>query len=245
MGTVTGGAKNIVTNGLVLYLDAANTKSYPGTGTTWFDLSGNNNHFTLYNGVDFSNNVMVFDGVNDYIQTTNNLNLTSTNAVTILYFIQVTTYGTAVKILHELSTNFNNRTDSFVAAFSDDSVGQNFEILASVKGDVGYNIASYNKTMLNDLLWHQHSVIHDTTQTTTEVLMYGNGQPGTIIQNPVTGYNSNNTNTFGNQPFYIGSRAGTSFFAPIRLGSVQMYNRALTATEILQNFNSSRARFGI
>lgn len=236
---------NIITDGLVLYLDAANTKSYPGSGTTWFDISGNNNHFTLYNGVSFSNNIMIFDGVNDYIQTINNLNLTSTNAVTILYFIQVTTYGTAIKILHELSINFNNRTDGFVAGFSDNSVGQNFEILAAVKGNIGYNIASYNKTMLDDLLWHQHAIIHDTTQTTTEVLMYGNGQPGAIVQNPVTGYSKNNTNTFGNQPFYIGSRAGTSFFSPMRLGSVQMYNRTLSAAEILQNYNATKSRFNL
>jgi hypothetical protein len=238
-------APNIVTDGLVLYLDAANTKSYPGSGTTWFDISGNNNHVTLYNGAAYSNGIITLDGTNDYISSVNNLDLSNTNAVTILFYIKATTYGTAVKILYELSTNFNSRADSFVAAFSDDSVGQNFEILASVKGNVNYSIASYNKTMLNDLMWHQHVIQHDTSQTTTEVLMYGNGQPGPIVQNPVTGYNGNNTNNFGNQPFYIGSRAGTSLFAPMSIGSIQIYNRALSLIEIQQNYNSTKTRFGI
>ena len=237
---------NIVTDGLVLYLDAANPKSYPGTGTTWYDLSGNNNHFTLYNGASFSNNIMAFDGVNDYMRTINNLNLTSTNVVTVLYFIQPRSYGTVPKMIHELSTNFNPRPDSFCMSFSDPSAGQNYEVMAFLRGNVGYNVASYSKTILNDLLWHHHTVIHDTTQISTEHLMYSDGQPSEpVIQNPVTGYSSNNTNTFGNLPFYIASRAGISYFAPINLGSVQMYNRALTLNEIQQNYNAQKSRFNL
>lgn len=60
----------IVTNGLVLCLDAGNPKSYPGSGTTWNDLSGNNNHGTLINGPSFSNEIggsLIFDGINDYV----------------------------------------------------------------------------------------------------------------------------------------------------------------------------------
>jgi hypothetical protein len=63
----TGG---IVTDGLVLNLDAAKVDSYPGTGTTWRDLSGNNNNGTLTNGPTFSGigkqAAIVFDGVDDY-----------------------------------------------------------------------------------------------------------------------------------------------------------------------------------
>jgi hypothetical protein len=238
-------APNIVTDGLVLYLDAANVKSYPGSGTVWRDLSGNNNHFTLYNLPTFINNTIILDGTNDYIGSINNLNLSNTNAVTVLMYVKPTTYGTSAKILYELSTNFNSRTDSFISTFSDNSAGQDYQVIASLKGNVGYNLASYNKTMLNDLQWHQHTVIHNTNQPTTEVLIYGNGQSGPVIQNPITGYSSNNTNNFGNQPFYIGSRAGTSLFTPISIGSIQMYNRALSAQEILQNYNSTKSRFGL
>jgi hypothetical protein len=71
---------NIVTNGLVLAWDAANPKSYPGSGTAIYDLSGNGNNGTLYNGVGFSTNykgVLTFDGTNDYIYS--GINMASTN----------------------------------------------------------------------------------------------------------------------------------------------------------------------
>jgi hypothetical protein len=60
---------SIVTDGLVLCLDAGNPKSYPGSGTTWTDLSGNGNNGTLVNGVGYSGDnlgSLSFDGVNDY-----------------------------------------------------------------------------------------------------------------------------------------------------------------------------------
>ena len=63
----------IVTNGLVLHLDAANRMSYPGSGTTWFDISNNNRSGSLINGPTFTNEVggaFTFDGVNDYLDTT-------------------------------------------------------------------------------------------------------------------------------------------------------------------------------
>jgi hypothetical protein len=65
------GAGQIVMNGLVLYLDAASPRSYPGSGTTWTDLSGNGNNGTLTNGPTFNSDNLgsiVFDGTNDYIQ---------------------------------------------------------------------------------------------------------------------------------------------------------------------------------
>jgi len=68
----------IISNGLVLYLDAANNKSYPRTGTTWYDLSGNNNNGTLTNGPTFNSangGSIVYDGADDSV----NLSLVSSN----------------------------------------------------------------------------------------------------------------------------------------------------------------------
>ena len=70
------GAGQIVVNGLVLYLDAASPRSYPGTGTAWTDLSGNGNNGTLTNGPTYSSangGSIVFDGVNDYVLTPVNI----------------------------------------------------------------------------------------------------------------------------------------------------------------------------
>ena len=72
------GQQGIVTDGLKLWLDASNPVSYPGSGNTWYDLSGNNNNATLVNGVAYSavsGGMMNFDGVNDYATLGNVLNI--------------------------------------------------------------------------------------------------------------------------------------------------------------------------
>ena len=85
-----------ITDGLVLCLDAANSKSYPGSGTTWTDLSGNGNNGTLVNGPTYSSSnggSLVFDGTNDYI--TSSFATTSGQAVTYsgwLYSTETVTY---------------------------------------------------------------------------------------------------------------------------------------------------------
>jgi len=61
----------IVTDGLILALDAGNRFSYPGSGTTWSDLSGNGYNGTLINGPTFSNGAIVFDGTDDYVLINN------------------------------------------------------------------------------------------------------------------------------------------------------------------------------
>ena len=84
-------APTIVTNGLILNLDASNTSSYPGTGTVWTDLSGQNNNGTLVNGVGYSSvngGTLTFDGVNDYVNMGNIFNFGTgdfTYEVVVLY----------------------------------------------------------------------------------------------------------------------------------------------------------------
>ncbi len=88
---------NIITNGLILELDAANRKSYPGSGTTWTDLSGNGNTGTLTNGPTFSSangGSIVFDGVDDYVNCGNasSLNFERTNSFSFCFWIYPTTF---------------------------------------------------------------------------------------------------------------------------------------------------------
>lgn len=82
-------------NGLVLCLDAGNTKSYPGSGTTWTDLSGRGNTGTLTNGPTYSSangGSIVFDGTNDYVST--NYTQTSVTGYTIDVWFKSTDTGT-------------------------------------------------------------------------------------------------------------------------------------------------------
>jgi len=225
----------IVTNGLVLCLDAADKKSYPGSGTVWKDRSGNGNHVTLVNAPTYSSSnggILTLNGTNNY-------------AVTIFSMIKVNNYGASIKVLYELSSDFNSRSDSFVDSFSDNSIGFNFEVISTLKGNMGYNIAVYDKTILNDLGWHSHCLIHDTSQSLKENLIFSDGLLKSELSNPLSGYPNNNTNNFGNQSFYIGSRGGNSFFSPVSISCIYVYNRTLTPQEIKQNFNATRGRFGI
>ena len=87
----------IVTNGLVLALDAANKKSYPGSGTTWSDLSGNGYTATLLNGTAFSSinfGTFVFDGTNDNASIPYNTNLDPTSGITFEAWIYPTNITT-------------------------------------------------------------------------------------------------------------------------------------------------------
>ena len=77
----------IADSGLLLHLDAGNTKSYPGSGTVWYDLSGNGNNFTLYNGVSYSNGALNFDGVNDYAASNSAINFSSLSIKTVMFVL--------------------------------------------------------------------------------------------------------------------------------------------------------------
>jgi len=238
----------IVTNGLVMALDAADRNSYPGSGTAWFDLSGNGNHATIYNSPTWNAaGYFSLDGIDDYIKTTNALNLSNNNKVTVVVIFQPKTYpgsGNA-KCLCELTNNYNNFSTSFCSFYNDDSVSQNYEISVNIKGNVGYNLGMWNKSNYNDLTWKNSTMFFDTSQSSSEVSLYVQGSPATVIQNPLAGYAANNTNNFANDNFYIAGRGGASFFSDINLAYVLIYNRILSDAEISQNFNASRARFGI
>lgn len=236
----------IATNGLTLCLDAANPKSYSGSGSTWFDVSGNGNHMTLYNNPTYSGGNLFFDGNNQYGRIAS-LDLSGTNAVTVQYIMKAASYPSSglPYDIHELSTDYNSVTTGFVASFNNTSAGQNYQVGIGTKGDVGVNWAVYNKTLLNGLNWVSICFIHDKSQASTENLIYYNGAAATPIINPATGYTSNNTNNFGNLPFYLASRGGTTYFAPMNVSSLLLYNRALSVEEIDQNYNAHRGRYNI
>jgi hypothetical protein len=241
---------SVVRDGLVLYLDAANRKSYPGSGTTWFDLSGNGNNVTLFNGVAYDSitKSFLFDGVNDYARTVNTINFSGTNKVTAIFLLQAQTYPMTAgfRVIYELSTNYNSVINTFVATYADSSLSQNNELFSANRGNSSYNIAVYNKTILNDLNWHNFASIHDTSEVSKENLIYNNSIIGSEIQNPVSGYSGNNTNNFASgQQLFFGSRAGSTAFANFKVASIMFYNRRLTEQELKTNFEATRGRYGI
>jgi hypothetical protein len=234
---------------LVAEYDAADKNSYVSGSTSWYDLSGNNNTVTLISGSTYSGlngGSIVFDGTNDYA-VTGNTDLSNTNVVSVDMWVKVVNYREVLSSgngLLEFSTNFNSIATGFVVTLGDDSAavfGNTYPISINVKGDVGYNISYWSKTLVNDLGWHHWCCIFDKSQTTPENFLYIDGISRT---GNATIYNSNNTNNFGNLPFYFGGRSAT-YNSNAQLSNLKIYNRALTATEILNNYNTQKARFGL
>ena len=226
----------IVSNGLVLALDAANKLSYPGTGTTWRDLSGNNNTGTLTNGPTFSAANMgsiVFDGVDDYVSYDANLNVG--NTFTLNFWVRPTTLTRQTifsnKYTYAPLTNKgflmccpgNSSTDMFL------SLGQDQKLVQSSTGIITNNVIQMVTAVANGSLSLMKLYVNGV-----EISSYA-------IQN-----DANISLQYDTGVFVTGKRDTTS---ADKLNSntyiLQIYNRALSATEVLQNYNATKNRFGL
>ncbi len=237
---------NISESGLVLCLDAADKNSYPGTGTTWTDLSGNNYNGTLTNGPTFNNSnggSIVFDGVNDIITVPNNsvmLNALN-NQFTMCFYIKNTSPA-ADNII-----NYSIFYKADPAVFTKNSVwfyknrtGGVYTYLwigpdPSATTKAFFNFPAEIANGSGDQIVHQYVISHDATK------FYGYKDGLLYTSGNLTAAN-NITNTSN---FYIGSsNISTSPFLG-NFYAVQFYNRTLTASEVLQNYNATKSRFGL
>jgi len=214
---------SIVTNGLVLNLDAANIKSYPGSGTTWSDLSGNRNTGTLVNGPTFSRDGggnIVFDGVDDYIS-----------------FSAITNTIYTVDFWYKMGGN--DGTYGYFASSGDNglAIGEGGTFNGLVYGQFYYwNGATSNLlgTIPSTTNWNHICALINTT--TNNIQIYGNGNQ--LSTTNITGMSTSITN-IGR---YIASNLN---FLKGSLANYLIYNRALTAQEIQQNYNALKSRFNL
>jgi hypothetical protein len=212
----------IVTDGLVLALDAANVKSYPGSGTTWTDLSGNGNTGTLVNGVGYDSDnggSLSFDGVDDYA---NIGNIGSPQEFSVSCWVNPT----------ELNINANNNyrrilVSSFSANFI--LIEQNGAISFRVPGHTNQNNYAPGLLSLNN--WAQITCVYN--QDFRRVYQNGNLVGQQQIGSATVNFGDIQITDLSDQIF-------KGF-----ISNLQVYNRALTAQEIQQNFNAVRGRYGI
>lgn len=226
----------IVTSGLVLYLDAANPASYSGSGTTWSDLSGNGNHGALTGGVTFSalnGGALVFDGVNDSFGTDANIDLTGTDQITIQVLVKTTTTQTQLIAEHSVNWNSNN---AFGIAIESGNV-------LFTDHNQGYN-ALHSVATINDNGWHLLTgTIDRSLGSANQNVAYLDGaSPNNTL---IPSLSNDNSGNYLSHKFYVGSRAGSSYFFDGTIAKVLLYDRALTAEEIQQNFESIRADYGL
>jgi hypothetical protein len=237
------GGPNIITNGLVLALDAANNKSYVSGSTTWRDLSGNNNNGTLTNGPTFNSangGSIVFDGSNDYVTCGTNSS-TLVSSMTISSIFSFTSYTNATHLIvsrlgpgSSRHNYFFGITDSkFYFGFKQPGV--------SVWPYVWINTAPIINTIYN---------FTATYSTATSVAMYLNGQAQSF-SGPNTATNPLITNqTVDLDPASIcsigsGAPAENFYYSNARIYNAQIYNRVLSASEVAQNYNATKARFNL
>ena len=225
---------DLVQNGLILALDAADKNSYRGTGTNWIDLSGNANSGSLKNGPTFSNSnggVVVFDGIDDYVAGGNLGSFYSQG--TISYWM----YSTAVEnYRNPFTTNYNGfnvgirfeqyTTSSPYGGFSvvigNDAgtyLGYSYSPSAILTVNSWYNVVLVWNTVTNKAIGYLNGVLkfdesHTYWATTLPAIAIGNG--------------------FSSARYFKGN-----------VSSVEIYNRALSTTEVLQNYNTTKTRFGL
>jgi len=244
---------NIVTNGLVLALDAANPKSYVSGSTTWNDLSGNNNHATL-TAATSSLYSIEFTRNNNTRATISSLDLSATNVITIDLWVNFKTLptfsgyaGDYTRVICELSDNFNAFGDVFLLGVEYELTGFRWDVAS--KGNNGYNIKNLITPLPVNNTWYNFSVvINNSVASSNPHTFYLNGVTQTNIGDTSNNgiiYSSQNTNNFGNRIFRIGGRATTSFSQDMLLSNFKIYNRALSSSEVLQNYNGQKSRFNL
>lgn len=234
---------SVITDGLVLYLDAANYKSYPGSGTAWSDLTINNNSGSLTNGPTFNSGnggSIVFDGVDDYIlgQSSSNLNFGTGN------FSACALFKTNTSVRRTVLSRFDYDNTGTIER------GYYMDVLASGKIRTGFETNGNNfrvtdsNTLVNTNSYF-YAVLTRSTQTTANC--YINGVFET--SNTLIGGTTSNIDAV-TAPFSIARRSDyqTPTFTAYFLGNianVQVYNRALSAGEVLQNYNALKRRFNL
>jgi len=212
---------NIVTDGLVFAVDAGSTRSYPGSGTTWKNLGSSGSDVALTNGPAFNaanGGYFEFDGTDDYAYS-NSTSFDITGNVTINSWIRHDGTGNVV------GNYISNSANSGYRMRRNGANGSNLWIYASGN--------AVNGGAIYDNIWYMVTGVFSSTGLRAYI-------NGVLVGSNTTAYSS----SFGGD-FFIGAYAvGLEIFGG-DIASAQVYSSALTASEVLQNFNAQKTRFGL
>ena len=220
----TKGGPNIITDGLILALDAANTKSYPGSGTTWFELSGNGNNGVLSGGPTFSNGTISFDGTNDFVTISND----GTK-----FDSWRTGQTVTIWMNHTFISGRKNPWDQAYGGTSTWTHEQGANI-NGYYGTAGSNTTPYTSTNSGTTptgVWNCMTRTHDTSTVRW-------------FKNDINTQTSGNSyGTLGDTNANVRIGLGYADYWIGQMGIVMAYSRALTPEEITQNYNALKSRF--
>lgn len=244
-----GHGASIVRNGLFLQLDAANQKSYPGSGTVWTDLSGRGIVGTLTNGPTYTNNdkgAIVFDGTNDLVTLGSSNNLTGDNLQTLTLSVWLK-YSTTTFDLRAFTINRGSALNSSLIGVYPNTVTNGSGISTSSVGSLGFFNRNNGNTVHTSLTFNDNYHLKNRFINVHGVIdgmnryLYIDG----VLKNSDSdvGLQSVSGNT---DPAYVGCGPnGTGEFWNGSIGNIMFYRRALSAAEVTQNFNALRGRYGV
>ena len=230
----------IVTQGLVLALDAASKNSYPGTGTAWTDLSGNSKSATLKNSPSFSTTdggQFSLNGTNNYFYVSGAF--TSYTNFTMTAWVKVMTTDN-----HKGIFCIKNAADN--ADYTDG----NFVIHTITGGYFGMEAnnlyagnTSQNNTVVNGTI-AQCTVV--CNQSNSLVTYYLNGVAnGTQTITSTLTFSDHNALFIGCRQYSLTGENNGQNFLTGNIYNILFYNRALSTTEIAQNYNATKSRFNL
>ena len=221
-----------MTNGLVLNLDAGNILSYPGSGTSWYNLNGNNTG-SLTNGPTYTSSFgggIVFDGVNDYVNIPYSSSLSPATQFTLAAFVNITGWGSNGATIIFKQNNFSSIYEQYGLSVSSGS----FTLVATGTDRV-------QRFVGGSYTFGETAYLCVTANSTTGVAeAYKNG----VRVGSTTGITAFDLST---NPVTIGAATPVSFpaYSKGRIHIAQIYNRSLSGPEILQNYNALKSRFGL
>ena len=225
----TYGSPPIISDGLVLLLDAGDTASYPGTGTTWYDLTGKSANGAISSATFNSNGYFDFDGLNDHVDVATINGGTSIFSggkwtwTTWGYRESSSLTGTSQysdvfnSLGHKPRFFWNPAYGTAIAGYRTDT-----SAYATLMGTSGTFLGA----------WHYLTITSD--QSDFRYYVDGAAESNTTYIQTMDEY----AYMIGGNPW------GNSYFYG-KIGSVEIYNRALSASEISQNFEAKRNRFGV
>lgn len=228
----------IVKDGLILDLDAAKIQSYPRTGTLWNDISGNQNNGTLINGPTFDNGnggSIVFDGTNDYVNINTISSLQGNNPFSVSGWFK-------------RNGDWSNGATWGIGGGSPNiginswNSGNINQITIDLWGNTTYTTnQTYSLTEWKHIVW----VYTGGSFTTSSIIIYINTTPYTGVNLTILRSGTSTVNISGGVVIGRADVISNQYYGKPTISNFLIYNRALSATEISQNYNATRARFGL
>lgn len=239
LSVVAPGA-SILSDNLFMHLDASNSSSYPGSGTTWTDLTGNGNNGTI-SGATWSSTdggIFDFDGINDSVQIAHksSLSLSTTTQRTVQVWVKIDALPASnaqIPIFGKLSGSFG--FDGYWGGlFSNGGA-----VRCVTNGTAIQRVSTSTSTITTDT-WYLFTFISQITSTSNTTKVYINTTEYITTAHGSDSYSESN-------PFYlgwIGSGVGSPYLNG-KIGACYFYTDGLTASEIQQNYNATKSRYGL